>query len=149
MSTITLSGLLSSSYAGFTGSQGGIGYTGSAGITLSNFPYDIRFAFVSAPTSSQIIDTVLIARGITFSSNLSGSLGRVAINPTSTFVMELKANDVTIGSISVSTSGVFTFSTVDGTSKIIAAGTVLTLHAPVTPNAAISNLTMTIYGSEN
>lgn len=110
--------------------------------------YDTRFGFVSAPTSSQIIDTVMVVRDIEFPADLAGSLGIVGTNPTASFDMSLKDDGVTIGTITVSTSGAFTFATSGGTAKTVSAGSVLTLTAPASVDATIANLSMTIAGAE-
>jgi hypothetical protein len=110
--------------------------------------YDMRFGFVATPTSSQVIDTVMAVRDIDLSANLAGSLGRVGTNPTASFVMALKDDSITIGTITVSTSGVFTFTTTSGTAKTIATGSVVTLEAPATADATVANLTMTLLGVE-
>lgn len=110
--------------------------------------YDMRFGFAATPTSSQVIDTVMAVRDIDLPANLAGSLGRVGTNPTASFVMNLKDDGTTIGTITVSTSGVFTFATTSGTAKTIATGSVVTLEAPATADATVANLTMTLLGVE-
>ena len=111
--------------------------------------YDIRFGFAATPITDEVIDTIMIPRDITFPANLVDSLGRVGVNPTATFAMLLKDDGTTIGTISVSTSGVFTFTTASGTDKAVAAGSVLTLVAPTTVDATVANMTMTLVASED
>lgn len=110
--------------------------------------YDIRFGFASAPTSSQIIDTPMIGRALTLPANMAGSVGRVDTNPTASFVMTLQDDGVTIGTITVSTSGVFTFATTSGTLKLITTPTILTLVAPASVDATIANMSMTLLLTE-
>lgn len=120
----------------------GIGAGGSSS-------YDLRFGFTATPITDEIIDTIMIGRAITLPANLTGSLGRVGVNPTATFNLLLKDDGTTIATISISTGGVFTFTTVSGTAKSIAAGSVLTLVAPTTVDATVAVMTMTILGSED
>lgn len=110
--------------------------------------YDMRFGFITTPTSSQVLDTIMAVRDIDLPANLVGSLGRVGTNPTSSFVMNLKDDGTTIGTITVSTSGVFTFATTGGTVKTILAGSVVTLVAPASADATVANMTMTLLGTE-
>lgn len=127
-----------SAWAVFAGSGGG----GSSS-------YDMRFGFVNTPITDEVIDTVMIARDMTFPANLAGSVGRVGINPTAAFNMLLKDDGTTIGTISVATSGAFTFTTTGGTDKNVLAGSVLTLVAPTTVDATVENMSMTLVGTED
>jgi hypothetical protein len=119
----------------------GIGGGGSAS-------YDMRFGFTTAPTTNQILDTVQIVRELTLPANMVGSIAKVGVNPTATFVMDLKDDGVTIGSISISTSGVATFTTTSGTEKTIAVGSQLTLVAPSTVDATVAQMSMTLLMDE-
>jgi hypothetical protein len=116
----------------------GIGGGGGSGA------YDMRFGFSATPTGSQVIDTVMVTRDLILPANMVGSLGQVGVNPTSTFVMDLEDDGTGIGTISVSTSGVFTFATSGGVDINIALGSVLTLVAPTTPDATVEDMTMTL-----
>lgn len=120
----------------------GIGAGGSSS-------YDLRFGFTSTPTTDQIIDTIMIGRAITLPADLTGSLGQVRTNPTASFDLLLKDDGTTIATINIATDGSFTFTTVSGTAKSIAAGSVLTLVAPTTVDATVADMTMTILGSED
>lgn len=110
--------------------------------------YDMRFGFVATPTANQVIDTVMVGRALTLPANMTGSLGRVGTNPTASFVMSLQDDGVTIGTITVSTAGVFTFTTTSGTEKLITVPTVLTLIAPASVDATIANMSLTLLMTE-
>lgn len=115
------------------------------GITAS--PYDLRFGFTATPTSDEVIDTIMIPRDLILPDNLLGSLGRVGVNPTASFAMLLQDDGVTIATITISTLGAFTFSTVGGLDQTVLTGSVLTLVAPTGVDATVANMTMTILGS--
>lgn len=119
----------------------GIGGGGSAS-------YDMRFGFIATPTTNQILDTVQIVRELTLPADMAGSIAKVGVNPTATFVMDLKDDGVTIGSISISTSGVATFTTTSGTAKTIAVGSQLTLVAPSTVDATVAQMSITLLMDE-
>lgn len=110
--------------------------------------YDMRFGFTVTPTSDQVIDTVMICRNIDWPADLTGSVGIVGVNPTASFEMTIKDDGVDIATVTVGTGGAFAFETVSNTAKTIAAGSVLTLHAPNSVDATIENLSMTIKGDE-
>ena len=111
-----------------------------------NSYYDLRFGFSSTPASDEVLDIFVTGREITLPANLSGSVGSVVTNPTSSFVLLLKDDGTTIATITVSTSGTFTFATTGGTSQIVAVGSLLSLVAPTTVDATVADLTMTILG---
>jgi hypothetical protein len=119
----------------------GIGGGGSAS-------YDMRFGFTAAPTSAQVIDTVQVVRELTLPANMTGSIAKVGTNPTATFVLDLRDDGVSIGTISISTSGVATFTTTSGTEKTIAVGSQLTLIAPASVDATVANMSMTLLMDE-
>jgi hypothetical protein len=121
------------SWAVFAGSGGG-------GVSA----YDMRFGFVAAPTASQVIDTVQIVRDLDLPADMAGSIAKVGTNPTSAFLMDLRDDGVSIGTISISTTGVATFTTAGGTAKVILSGSQLSLVAPASVDATIANLSMTL-----
>lgn len=108
--------------------------------------YDIRGGFNSVPTSSQILDTVPIVTEVDFAAAFSGSIGKIAINPTASFVVDVLDDGVVIGTITISTSGVFTFATTSGTAKTVAAGSFLEFRAPATVDATANRATWTLKG---
>lgn len=109
-------------------------------------PYDIRTAFSTAPTSSQVIDTILLPREITFPADFADSVGSVATNPTASFEIAVKDDGATFGTVTVGTDGLFAFSTTGAVEQTVAAGSVLTFEAPASVDATIANLALTIAG---
>jgi len=97
------------------------------------------------PTASQVLLDWLFAEAVTFADEFAGSLASVGVNPTATFVITVQKNGSTVGTISVSTSGVATFTTT-GTTVVFASGDVLTLVAPGTPDATVARLRVTLKG---
>lgn len=116
-------------------------------IVVGDLPYDIRVGFNSVPTTDQIIDTIPVVRDWTLPANMSGSVGYIGVNPTATFVLSLKDDGTTIGTISISTSGVFTFATTSGTEKVVTAGSMLTLVAPTVVDATANRASITLKGT--
>jgi hypothetical protein len=117
-------------------------------LSAGSSSYDLRFGFLTSPTSSEVIDTVLVGRGITFPADFAGSLGATATPPASTFLISVTDDAVEIGTISIDVSGVYTFATTDGVEKIVAVGSVLSLVAPASADASIAGANMTILGLE-
>jgi hypothetical protein len=86
------------------------------------------------PTSSLIWRLITTEVGFYFPDNFVESKGRVATNPTATTDFDVRRNGTTIGTISVSTAGVFTFSTVGSTTEVFVEDDVLDVVSPATLN---------------
>jgi len=97
------------------------------------------------PTASQILLDWLFTESVTFADEWLGSRGSVGTNPTATFTMTVQKNGSSVGTVSVSTGGVVTFVTT-GTTVSFAAGDLLTLVAPATPDVTIARLRVTMKG---
>ena len=74
-------------------------------------PNDLQVSFFERPIANQVIGRFFIGRETIIPSNMSGSNGRVGINPTSAVVLTLRDNGASIGTVNISTTGVVTFST--------------------------------------
>lgn len=109
--------------------------------------YDIRLGFTTPPTTAEVLDTILLPREVTFPAAFAGSVGLIGTNPTASFVITVKDDGVDIGTITISTGGVFTFATTSGTAKVVSAGSVLTFVAPVTVDATAANAVITLAGA--
>lgn len=108
--------------------------------------YDVRIGFSATPTSDEIIDSILIVRDISFAADFAGSLGRVGTNPTATFDLDVLLDGVSVGTISVSTGGVFTFTSASNQVVNAAAGQLLNIEAPNVVDATIADLSVTLMG---
>lgn len=115
--------------------------------TLGGSPYDIRFGFSSIPITNEVLDTIPLPREVILPANMSGSVGIIGTNPTATFVIDVKDDGTIIGSVSISTSGVFTFTTTSGTAKTIAAGSILTFVAPTTVDTTANLCSIVLMGT--
>ncbi len=118
--------------------------SGSAGA-----PYDIALATPdgTVPTASQIIGRVVPARNVFFAANFAGSAGFISTNPTTNpFVITVKDNGTTIGTISIDASGVFTFATSGGVEKIVTAGHRIEFFAPSGVDATAAGIAATLFG---
>lgn len=87
--------------------------------------YDFGFSKAAIPTSEEVIGKVVVSRAITIPANMTGSVGHVDTNPTAQFDIDVTDDGVSIGTISIATNGTFTFTTAGGTSKPVAAGSVI------------------------
>jgi hypothetical protein len=78
--------------------------------------------------------------------NASGSQYKNATNPTATAVFSILKNGSSVGSISVTTGGVATFSTTGGNPVSFAIGDVLSVTAPTPQDATLADVGAAFYG---
>lgn len=142
--------------AGPAGADGADGATGPAGPTGATGPQGpagadattsriISFFVSFTPDASEVLCLYPILESTTLPDNFSGSVGVVLTNPTSSFVIDVQKNGVSVGSITISTGGVFTFNTT-GTTVSLVSSDYLTFVAPATPDATIKNFGVTMTG---
>lgn len=119
--------------------------------TLASAPTNpqiiIPACWLGQPGSSQLMLIYTFTNGCTFPANWSGAKGSVQANPTSTWTANVKKNGTTVGTIQVSTSGVFTFATTGGATVTFVAGDELTIVAPSTIDATLQGFSATLYTS--
>ncbi len=120
---------------------------GSGSFQGSTKYYDIAMAFSGKPANSEVMLRAVVVREVTFPANLADSAGTIATSATATTVLDIQDDAVTVGTISISTSGVFTFTTPGGTSKVIAAGSVLTIVNQASQDSTAADISVTLLGS--
>ncbi len=111
-------------------------------------PYDMWMYFSYTPTASFVLFGGRFPRPVAFLANWGGSQGApVAINATATFTVTVAKNGSTVGTISISTSGVYTFATSGGSAVSFATTDYVTFTAPGTPDATLLGFGWTLSGS--
>jgi hypothetical protein len=130
---------------GVVANKGDTGATGATGADgAANSIYDLSVFVQGTMADSLHIYSVVMARGVTMPANLSGSYGHVGTNPTSTAALDVQKNGSTVGTISISTGGAFTFTTTSGTSKSFSAGDRLDIFAPGTHDTTLADTAFTL-----
>lgn len=131
-------------------------YDGAAWVVVSvSNSYRIGFFFTTAPSASEVLLLHVVSTAFTFPANFAtpNSNGAVGTNPAGSFALDVQRQVggsgafVSIGTITISTGGAFTFATASGTSKSIAVGDVIKVLGPATPDAAIANVAITLVGA--
>lgn len=112
----------------------------------SSIPYVVGFHFPGTPTASALVWSHVVT-DVTFTlpDELVNSVGRVATNPSSSTAFDVKKNGVSVGTITVSSGGAFTFTTSGGTVSF-AQGDYLDVVAPASLNG-LADLTVTLRGA--
>lgn len=110
-------------------------------------PYDVLCAVVGKPGAGATVLIVTFDRSVTFAGNFSGSAGTVGTNPASSATFAVNKNGSSIGSVAISTSGVFTFTTTSGASQSFSSGDRLTVTAPGTQDSTLADIAITFGGT--
>ena len=114
---------------------------------LTSQAYDLAFDFPAAPGADEVVGRWHVLRTVTLPADFAGSGGAIDTNPTATLDLDVQDDGVSIGTVSISTAGALTFTTVSGTEKTVNAGSVLRLVAPATPDATAEGVLVTLKGS--
>lgn len=106
----------------------------------------IAFFFTTTPTASEVLLLYTAAEAITLADDFAGSVGDVGINPTASFVLDVQVNGVSVGTITISTLGVFTFATTGG-AVVLAIGDRLKIVGPAVADATCADVSVTLKGA--
>ncbi|ESY72796.1 hypothetical protein X743_14920 [Mesorhizobium sp. LNHC252B00] len=122
---------------------------GAADPAWSDLPYDLPLSFGGTPTAGQLIGKLIVVRDVALAANFAGSVGHVGTNPAATFAVDVQDNGASIGTVSISTGGAFTFTTSSGTAKTVSSGHRLEFYAPANSPAesSIANIAATLKGT--
>lgn len=132
----------------------------SAGVTLdtvdnvvvgevaaaSDDDYEVILTYVGTPGAQAWMGGMEFKRAVDFPANFTGSGGSVVTNPGSTFDIDVQKNGVSTGTISISTVGVFTFTTSGGAAVSFADGDTIDFYGPASVGTA-ANIKATLVGS--
>jgi hypothetical protein len=118
-----------------------------SGDNAASLPYDFGFVKAATPTSSEVIGKVVVPRAVTLPPDFAGASGHVDTNPTATFDIAVTDDGSSIGTISISTGGVFTFTTSGGTAKLVVAGSVIRFVAAASTDAGVAGIAATLVGT--
>lgn len=133
---------------GIQGVQGIQGETGPAGADgadgAANTIYDQALFISGLPPDGVTLYRNVLARSVQLAGNALGSVGFCSVNPTATAVFDLLKNGASVGSVSISTGGVFTFSTTGGLAVSFVAGDRFELVAPSPQDATLQNISITL-----
>ena len=109
-------------------------------------PYDIVASYIGRPTAGAKVLILTFTRTVTFAANLAGSRGSLDITPSSSAVYTVQKNGTAIGTVTISTGGVFTFATSGGAAQSFATGDRMTIIAPSPQDSSLSGVAITLVG---
>lgn len=115
--------------------------------TAGSNPFDLGFFTPGSLTATQKMLIFIFDRTVVFAGNFVGSKFRNGTNPTATAVLDVQKNGSSVGSISINTSGVATFTTTAGAAQTFNAGDYLSVLAPGSPDATLADVSVTFQGT--
>lgn len=114
-------------------------------------PYAVGGFAPSSIQSNEVLMDHPVIRAFTFPANFAGSQASAGTNPGASFVMTVQkisgGATTNIGTITIGTGGAVAFATTGGLPITLAAGDVLCVLAPSTPDGTIARLRFTLVGS--
>lgn len=111
--------------------------------------YSFGFFFVETPEVSGVLCIHVAPEAFTIPANFAtpSARGSCGTNPTASYALDVQQNGTTIGTITISDAGAFTFATAGGTAKTVAAGDTIKIVAPAIADATVANVAITIRGT--
>lgn len=109
-------------------------------------PFDLTAFYPGVPGASAIVTRVPVARAVAFPSGLSGSIGTASVAATAQADFDVQKNGVSVGTIrfaAAATSATF----IAASAVSLAAGDILSVLAPATPDATLANVGLVLAGS--
>lgn len=110
----------------------------------SNTIYDFSLFIQGFIPAGQRLYRLVLTRAVQAPIDLSGSIGVVRVNPLATYAIDLKKNGTTFGTVSISTSGVFTFTTVSHAVANFVAGDYIDVFGAATADAGMQDVSLTL-----
>src|SRR5579862_5256794 len=110
-------------------------------------PAFVSGAWAGSPAASQIVERYIFAAPVSFPAGLGGSYGTAGSAATAAASFAIAKNGAAVGTMAFAAgaaSATFTMAT----ATPFAAGDVLTIVAPATPDATLANLAWTLSGSQ-
>jgi len=122
---------------------------GDVELSVDYAGYDVAMGVASpAPTASEELLRHLFTRSVVFGVDFAGSLAKADTAATASTVLSVKKNGTEIGTITFAIAGTTGTLESDGVAASFAAGDVMTVVAPATPDATLAKIAATFKGSK-
>lgn len=118
--------------------------TGAAPLTGVGLPQDFAAFSSGTLTASQVVYRIAVSHAVSFTTNLVGSQGTAATASTGTATLSVQKNGMQFGTVVFTASATATFT---GTATSFAAGDVLSIVAPSSPDATLAGVGITLSGT--
>lgn len=127
--------------------RNGVNVVALAVTDAGNGIYDIGVFISGLPGDGSTILKYVFVRAATFVGNWVGSKYHNGTNPSGTIVFDVKKNGSSIGSISVTSGGVATFTSTAGAAQSFAIGDRLHVVAPTPQDGTLADVSITFLGA--
>jgi hypothetical protein len=114
--------------------------------TTTDDDYEVILTYAGTPSAQGWMGGEEFRRSVSFGVDFDGSGGSVITNPASAYVISVQKNGAEVGTISISSAGVFTFATTGGATVSFVAGDTIDFYGPDTIGTA-ANFKATLVGS--
>jgi hypothetical protein len=109
-------------------------------------PFDLTAFYPGVPTASAIVTRVPVARAVTFPASLTGSYGVASVAATAQTDFDVQKNGVSAGTVRFAAAAT-TATFIAASPIVLAAGDILTLVSPGTPDATLANVGIVLAGT--
>lgn len=117
-------------------------------ISLPAQPFDASAFYPGVPGASAKVLRVPIARAVTFPANFANSVGTASANATASTAFGIQKNGVSVGTMTFAAgASSATFTSSGGAAVSFAAGDVLAVIAPATPDATLADVGLVLAGT--
>ena len=110
-------------------------------------PFDLTAFYPGVPTASAIVTRVPVARAVTFPDDFAGSYGVASAAATASTAFDVKKNGSSVGTITFALGQTTATFVTSGTTVVMAAGDVLQIVAPGTPDATLADVGFVLAGT--
>ena len=117
------------------------------GAALTDGVYDFGMTALATPEAGALLGKVVLPHAVNLPANFTGARGHVETNPTASFDIMITRNGTSIGTVTIATSGAFSFATSGAAAVALAPGDVIRFVAPGTADATIAGIALTLVGS--
>lgn len=116
-----------------------------ADVVSESPPYDVGAFIAGEPTTDEIVMRFVSPRAFTLPASLTGSYAKAAVAATASTDFDIQKNGSSIGTLNFAISGTvgtWTFASLTS----FAAGDILSVVAPTTPDASLADISITFAG---
>lgn len=110
-------------------------------------PYDVALQADGEPEASAVLIRYVFPRAAVFADEFSGSYGIAAVAATAQTILTVNKNGSSVGTITFAASGTTGTFVTTGTTVSFAAGDIITITAPASPDTTLADLAITLAGT--
>lgn len=110
--------------------------------------HEVPYTVAGKPAAGQVTRLYTYSNAVSYPADFAGSMGTVGTNPTTyPAFFQLQKNGQIIGQIAISQTGNVTFTSAKHAAQSFSPGDVLTVVAPASQDATLSDLAITLNGT--